>query len=118
MVRTVVVDIDGVIATEGKTKVYSDEAGWCYGKCAAIPEGVDMVRRLYADGVRVVFHTARPAHDRNVTESWLRRKKIPYHALIMGKPLAAMYLDDCSFPAFDPKTCAGEVMAELLRRTS
>lgn len=98
-----VVDIDGVVADEGEERVYSEEAGWPYDRCVVIEAGRDLVRGLYKSGVRIVFHTARPAVDRDVTKKWLARHDIPYHELVMGKPLGDVYLDDRSFPTFDPR---------------
>jgi uncharacterized HAD superfamily protein len=91
---TVVVDIDGVVATGTQSEVYSNKAGWAYEKCAPIPEGVEMVRQLKAKGFFVHFFTARLESDFAVTKAWLELHEIPYDKLTMGKPPAELYIDD------------------------
>ncbi len=46
---------------------------------------VDVLQRLQADGVSVHLITARRASLRDVTETWLRKFKIPYETLTMNE---------------------------------
>jgi len=95
---TVVVDIDGVIATGTVEKVYSEAAGWAYEKCEPIMSTIDALRGLKAEGVRIVLHTSRWSKDEDVTLQWLGRFKVPFDELVMGKPSGDLYIDDRNFP--------------------
>ncbi len=94
---TVVVDIDGVVATGSVEEVYSTKAGWAYEKCIPIDEGIELVKALKNHGYRVVLHTARWLSDEEKTIAWLKKYNVPYDKLIMGKPSAIMYIDDRAF---------------------
>jgi len=53
------------------------------------------VNRLYDDQNNfIVIYTARPCYLRKVTEEQLRSKGIFYHALVMDKLRADVYIDD------------------------
>lgn len=95
-------DIDGVIAGPcGKMADGRPD----YAECEPFPQTVELLRRLNAQSIDVVLHTARWKVDRMVTEVWLRKHDIPYDKLILDKPLADAYIDDKSFPlGFDPNT--------------
>jgi hypothetical protein len=45
-------------------------------------------------GHQVVIHTARKEADRAVTVEWLLRNRVPYHAIVMDKLRADLYIDD------------------------
>jgi hypothetical protein len=45
-------------------------------------------------GYKVVIHTARPWTDYEAIESWLEHWHIPWHKILPGKILAALYIDD------------------------
>jgi len=93
-----VVDIDGVLATGTVEDVYSEDAGWAFGKCSPIFEGIEILNRLREQDVKIVLHTARWEDDRAVTEHWLSSHEVAYDELIMGKPSADIYIDDKNFP--------------------
>lgn len=55
----------------------------------------DMVRQLYEDKNNVlIMHTARSSVIRAETEQMLLELQIPYHALVMDKLRADVYIDD------------------------
>lgn len=111
---TIVVDIDGVLATGGP-EVYSNEAGWAYEKCTPILETISFLRYLRQSGIRIVLHTARWEEDRAKTSGWLSMHNVPYDQLVMGKPSGVLYLDDRSWPhGFDPAIHATVEAAEAL----
>lgn len=92
--KTVVFDVDGVLAGGTQSEVYSTKAGWAYEKCIPIPTGIDLLRELKARGYRIVLHTARWESDREKTARWMADNGVEYDELIMGKPSAEMYIDD------------------------
>jgi len=118
-VKTVAVDIDGVLAAEPyKGAVYSTEAGWCYENCVPLPNGFELVRRLKAKGFRVVLYTARWEANRGVTEKWLRDYGLEglYDELRMDKQSAVMYIDDRGFRWDDARDEDIDSVAALLEK--
>lgn len=55
----------------------------------------EKVRELYeCPGNLIVLHTSRSESIRRETEQELKNQTIPYHALVMGKLRADVYIDD------------------------
>lgn len=55
----------------------------------------DKVNKLYeCPDNFIVIHTARSEKIRDITVEQLRKKGIKYHALVMGKLRADVYIDD------------------------
>ena len=55
----------------------------------------EKVRALYENPNHlIIIHTARSEKIRVQTEKELLQKNIPYHALVMGKLRADVYIDD------------------------
>jgi hypothetical protein len=96
-VKTYVIDIDGTIC--------SDSFGQ-YEKAEPIKSRIDLVNRLYQEGNRIIFFTARGmgSSENNIevaTEKWFDFTKsqlddwgVKYHSLFLGKPAADQYIDD------------------------
>jgi uncharacterized HAD superfamily protein len=80
----IVVDIDGVICTETKP----------YAKAELISGAVETLNFWKDLGHTIILHTARRERDRKLTIEWLRKKQVPFHKLVMGKPKAEIYIDD------------------------
>lgn len=59
---------------------------------------IEALRSHYDRGSWVILHTARPEVDRAVTAAWLGTFRVPHHALLMGKPPAAIRFDDLALP--------------------
>lgn len=94
---TYVFDIDGTICiTEN-----SD-----YKNSVPIQERIDMVNRIYDEGHKIIFQTARGmgrsgnstayawAAFEELTKEQLNRWGVKYHALFLGKPAGDIYVDD------------------------
>jgi len=95
---TVVFDMDGVIATGTREKVYSEKAGWAYECCTPIQTTIDLMNDLREEGIKLVINTARWEDDRAKTIIWLAEHEVPYDELLMGKPSADLYIDDKNYP--------------------
>ena len=102
---TIVVDIDGVLATGTPEEVYSNKAGWAYEKCSPKQQTIEVLKRVVEktrvlgnNRVRIVLFTARWEQDREKTVKWLSDHDVPYDILHMGKPPADLYLDDKNYP--------------------
>ncbi len=55
----------------------------------------DEVNRLYDNKENfIVIYTARPSYMAKETANYLQQHNIRYHALVMGKLRADMYIDD------------------------
>ena len=95
--KTYVIDIDGTIC--------SDSFGQ-YEKAEPIKSRIDLVNRLYQEGNRIIFFTARGmgSSENNIEvakEKWFDFTKsqlddwgVKYHSLFLGKPAADQYIDD------------------------
>ena len=83
---TFCIDIDGVLCEDGS---YPN-----YHLAAPKQEYIKKVRKLYKAGHRIVLFSARYFSDQDVTITWLRRYRIPFHKLILDKPSADIYVDD------------------------
>jgi len=82
----IVVDLDGVICTEERT----------FERPLARPkEGArEGIRLLRSQGHVIIIYTARSWAEYRMTVDWLRRNEIEYDALMMGKPIYDVWVDD------------------------
>jgi uncharacterized HAD superfamily protein len=83
------IDIDGTLCKE------SNE-WWHYAKAEPIEEAINKVNQLFGQDHQIILHTARFEEDRSVTRTWLKKYKVRYHRLIMGKPRADVYVDNAA----------------------
>ena len=94
--RTLVIDLDGVIATGTVEEVYSEEAGWAYEKCTLIEgakEGLEELSKKY----KLILSTARLEVDTEKTIEWLEKHEILkyFDEVHIGKKSPAIaYIDD------------------------
>jgi hypothetical protein len=69
-----------------------------YGSATPIPKAIEKVNRLYEEGHRIVFWTARGTVSgkdwRQLTESQLISWEVKYHELKFGKPAYDFFIDD------------------------
>lgn len=94
--RTIVLDLDGVIATGSPEKVYSEEAGWKFEYCTLVPGAVEGLKKLKKK-YDLILSTARWESDREKTIKWLEEHGILdlFKEVQVGvKPPALAYIDD------------------------
>lgn len=84
------VDIDGVLAEEGPA--------WDRPLAPPLRDTIALVNRAFAAGHWVCLFTARGWQERRATEDWLARHGVRYSALVMGKPIFDLLLDDRATP--------------------
>lgn len=94
---TYVFDIDGTICTI---------TGGDYTGALPYKDRIEKVNKLYSQGNKIIFHTARGmgrsenlqsfAWDEfyDLTKNQLEEWGVNYHALFMGKPSGDIYIDD------------------------
>ena len=78
-----IIDIDGVIC-DGARPMKS---------CKPIQKVIDKINLLFPDN-KITLHTSRFEIDRRNTILWLKKNKVKYHKLVMGKPMGDFYIDD------------------------
>ena len=83
---TFAIDIDGVLC---KYQGYDK-----FSKAEPYTQIIRHVQKLYEKGHQIIIYTSRWESDRETTEKWLLEKGVPYHVLVMKKPLADYYIDD------------------------
>jgi uncharacterized HAD superfamily protein len=84
--KVIFVDLDGTLCTEEKT----------FERPLATPlrgakEGLS---KIYDAGHTVVIWTARGWEQYRITKDWLDRHGFKYHQILMGKPIASLFIDD------------------------
>ena len=93
---TIVLDMDGVIATGTPETVYSEEAGWAYENCTVVEGALESVKMM-SEKYNIILSTARLEQDAEKTMKWLDDNGfLPYLAEVhVGvKPSAVAYIDD------------------------
>lgn len=82
----IILDLDGTICTEERT----------YSRSLAKPiEGaINAVQKLYDAGHTIIIYSARTWMEFEMTTDWLQKNKVPYHQLILGKPIGDVWIDD------------------------
>jgi len=89
--KVYVIDIDGTICKSFNYKTFTDDE---YIARKPIKSAVEKLRKLHANGNRIILNTARNWDVHGVTKKWLAIHSIPYDTLVMGKPLGDFYVDD------------------------
>lgn len=82
---TIFIDIDGTVCEEGPRETRLERK--------PISGAVDIVNS-YNEHHRVVFWTARGWDEYDGTKAWLDKHGFLYDQLIMGKPIAHIWIDD------------------------
>lgn len=82
----IIIDMDGTICTEERM----------FSRSLAKPkkDAVDIINNLYGEGHIIIIYTARTWMEYEMTTDWLKRNKIKYHQLVMGKPTGDIWIDD------------------------
>lgn len=84
--KVVFVDLDGTLCTEEKTFERS--------LATPLPGAREALERMRANGHTIVIWTARGWEQYRISKDWLDRHGFPYDQIIMGKPIANLFIDD------------------------
>ena len=78
--------MDGTICSEEKT----------FSRALAKPlEGaVNGINKLYNEGHTIIIYSSRTWMEFEMTSDWLKKHKIKYHQLVLGKPIGDLWIDD------------------------
>tara|TARA_Y100000310_G_scaffold292112_1_gene320601 strand:+ start:592 stop:897 length:306 start_codon:yes stop_codon:yes gene_type:complete len=81
-----IIDLDGTICTEEKT----------FSRTLAKPirGAKEALCKLRDAEHTIIIYSARSWNEYEMTEDWLRRHKIPFDQLVMGKPVGDYWIDD------------------------
>ncbi len=84
--KTIFVDLDGTLCTEERT----------FERSLATPlQGAqEALQRFYDAGHTIVIWTARGWEQFKMTKHWLDTNGFVYHQILMGKPIASIFIDD------------------------
>ena len=85
-VKNFLIDIDGTI-----TEDVPNEEPERMATCEPFPDALEIMEKWYEEGHIITFFTSRTEAHREVTEAWLKKHNIRYHALLMGKPRGGNY---------------------------
>jgi len=81
----IIIDLDGTICTEKSFKNRKQSK--------LIKGAKTSIDKLYKKN-NITIYTARGWNELKTTKSWLKKNKIKYHQLILGKPVGDVWIDD------------------------
>ena len=85
----IIIDLDGTICTEEKT--YSRSL-------AKVKKGAaKAIEELYNNGHIIIIYSSRTWMEYEMTVAWLKKNKIKYHQLVLGKPVGDVWIDDRAY---------------------
>ena len=84
--KTVMIDLDGVLATEERT--------FDRPLAQPLPGAKEALDKLRAAGHTIVVYTARGWAEFRYTKQWLEDNGFAFDGLHMGKPIADVWIDD------------------------
>ena len=88
--NTIVVDIDGVVASKVKGKNYEN--------AKPIKKNISLINKLKKKGIKIIFFTARGTETgvdwELITKKQFKKWNIAYDEIKFGKPAADLYIDD------------------------
>ena len=79
--RVYLIDIDGTICDDIR-----NEESHLYSTAKPFEGSKEEINKLYDEGNKIVFFTARENKDRDITIEWLNTHGFKFHDLIMDKP--------------------------------
>lgn len=79
--RVYLIDIDGTICDDIR-----NEESHLYPTAKPFEGSKEEINKLYDEGNKIVFFTARENKDRDITIEWLNTHGFNFHDLIMDKP--------------------------------
>lgn len=82
----IIIDLDGTICSEEKQ--------FSRSMAKPLPGAVEQLSRLHREGHTLIIYSARGWQEYEMTCEWLGRHEIPYHQLVMGKPIGDVWIDD------------------------
>lgn len=82
----IIIDLDGTICTE--------ERQFSRSLAKPLPDAIESIKKLYNEGHTIIIYSARTWMEFEMTTDWLKRHEVPYHQLIMGKPIGDVWIDD------------------------
>jgi len=81
------IDIDGTVSDD-----IHGQNSYGFQNAKVLDNAIESVNKLYQDGHRITFFTARREEYRNITEQWLKKHNFKYHSLLMNKPSGGKYI--------------------------
>lgn len=98
----IIIDMDGTICTEMRQ----------FSRCLAEPksDAIETINKLYDEGHIIIIYSARTWVEYEMTVEWLKRHRIKYHQLFMGKPIGDVWIDDRAITAKDNWKEIGEIL--------
>jgi len=84
--KVLFIDMDGTLCTEEKTFERS--------LARPLPGAQAALQEFHNAGHTIVIWTARGWEQYKVTKQWLDSHGFVYHQLLMGKPIASVFIDD------------------------
>jgi len=82
------------IAVDLDATLTNGEYYWKGDKPTPNQKVIDWVKKKYYEGNVILIHTARRCEEYRMTKAWLDEHGVLYHAIVLDKLAADIYLDD------------------------
>jgi len=84
----IIIDIDGTICSEEDFKNRE--------KAKPFKKTIKNINSLKKKGHKIILFSSRPWSQYDMTQEWLKKKKLKFDNLILGKPIGDIWIDDRS----------------------
>ena len=81
-----IIDLDGTICNETNFNNRN--------KSKLIKGAREAINKLYKKKNNITIYSARGWNEFKITENWLKKNKVKYHKLILGKAIGDVWIDD------------------------
>ena len=98
----IIVDLDGTICTEEKQ--------FSRSLAKVNPGAREALNHLKKKGFILIIYSARTWAEYELTIDWLKRNKIPFDQLILGKPQGDYWIDDRAIKYKNWETILKEIL--------
>ncbi len=82
----IIIDLDGTICTEERT--------FSRSLAKPLPNAIETINKLYEEGNTIIIYSARTWAEFEMTTEWLKKYRLKYHQLMLGKPVGDIWIDD------------------------
>jgi len=89
----IAVDIDGILTNEIE--------GYDYKSRTPNFFNIYKINSLYNHGHLIILYSARYQQDQKITKQWLKKYRVKYHRLVLGKLQYDILIDDKATSNFD-----------------
>lgn len=129
--KNLVIDLDYTICTPYENEDQVEDPALKYSRAAPIPDVIKKICEYKKNGFHITIHTSRNMRTYNgdvsaiikntlpIITEWLERHKVPYDAIVVGKPWCGndgFYVDDKAIRPSEFRDLSYDQITELLNK--